>query len=164
MIEKGAIRRLKLRLYRTRVHGLAGLSGKAQSNQTSAKRYAQGDFLIPVPVVPICRFLEIAALMKLTAFRQDHWGHDRVLGGIQSPARPLPKCSQPLCSPFTMISLARRHIADYTAQHVSVCIAERCLWRATEMVTLLEYWKCHENTLLALREMPRASRPWQVFF
>ena len=137
MIEKGAIRRLKLRLYRTRVHGLAGLSGKAKSNlHTAQSAYAQGDFPIPCTSRAYLPFstLEIAALMKLTAFRQDRWGHDRVQEEFN---RQLVRSNKVF--PASLQSIHNDLIVKGTSRTIqrntSVYIAERCLREATEMVT-----------------------------
>lgn len=79
----------------------------------------------------------IAALVKLTPFRQERWGHDRVQA----------ECNRRLIHDQKRFSAAlrfihndligRRHMADYTAPHVSTRAAERCLRQATEIVVTI---------------------------
>jgi uncharacterized protein (UPF0332 family) len=80
---------------------------------------------------------EIAALVKLTPFRQDRWGHDRVQAEFNRrliQERKLFAASQR----FTHNNLIGcRHIADYTDQHVGLPGAERCLRKASEMVSII---------------------------
>ena len=78
---------------------------------------------------------EIAALIKLAAFRQDRWGHDRVQEEFNRQLVRSRKVFPASLQSIHNDPIGRRHIADYTAQHISARIAERCLRRATEMVT-----------------------------
>ena len=110
---------------------------KAKNNlHTAQSAYAQGDFDSCTSRAYFAVFhAEIAALIKLTAFRQDRWGHDRVQEEFN---RQLVRSRKVFPASLQSIHndlIGRRHIADYTAQHVSVRIAERCLRRAAEMVT-----------------------------
>ena len=80
---------------------------------------------------------EIAALVKLTPFRQEHWGHDRVQAESN---RRLIHEQKRFSAALRFIHndlIGRRHMADYTAQHVSGRAAARCLRKATEMVSTI---------------------------
>ena len=110
---------------------------KAQNNlRTAQQAYTQGDYDACASRAYFAMFqAEIAALVKLTPFRQDRWGHDQVQAefnrGLVRSRKLFPASLRSVHDDL----IGRRHIADYTAQHVSVRIAERCLRRATEMVT-----------------------------
>jgi uncharacterized protein (UPF0332 family) len=112
------------------------LAKAKNSLHTAQNAYAQGDFDSCTSRVYFAVFhAEMAALMKLTAFRQDRWGHDRVQEEFN---RQLVRSRKVFPASLQSIHndlIGRRHIADYTAQHVSIRIAERGLRRATEMVT-----------------------------
>jgi uncharacterized protein (UPF0332 family) len=78
--------------------------------------------------------VEIAALVKLTDFRQDRWGHDRVQEEFN---RQLIRARKLFSASLRFIHndlIGRRHIADYKDQHISKKTAERCLSHATRMV------------------------------
>ena len=112
---------------------------KAKNNlHTAHSAYAQGDFDSCTSRAYFAVFhAEIAALIKLTAFRQDRWGHDRVQEAFN---RQLVRSRKVFPASLQTIHndlIGRRHIADYTAQHISGRIAERCLRQATEMVTTI---------------------------
>jgi uncharacterized protein (UPF0332 family) len=80
---------------------------------------------------------EIAALIQLTEFRQDRWGHNRVQEEFN---RRLIRARKLFPSSLRFIHndlIGRRHIADYKEQHISGRTAERCLQHATGMVTLI---------------------------
>jgi hypothetical protein len=71
---------------------------------TAQSAYAQGDFDSCTSRAYFAVFhTEIAALIKLTAFRQDRWGHDVSRRNSIASSSALAKCSQPLCSPSIMI-------------------------------------------------------------
>ena len=77
---------------------------------------------------------EIACLVKLTDFRQDRWGHDRVQEEFN---HRLIRSRKLLSASLRFIHndlIGRRHIADYTDQHISKKTAERCLRHATRMI------------------------------
>jgi uncharacterized protein (UPF0332 family) len=79
--------------------------------------------------------IEIAALLMLTSFRQDRWGHDRVQAEFN---RRLIRDQKVFSASLRFVHndlIGRRHTADYSAQHVSARAAERCLRKATEMVS-----------------------------
>ena len=80
---------------------------------------------------------EIAALIKLTEFRQEQWGHDRVQEEFNRRlirARKLfPSSLRSIHNDLT----GRRRLADYTDQYTSVRTAEDCLRKAAEMITTI---------------------------
>jgi len=80
---------------------------------------------------------EIAALLKLTEFRQNRWGHDQVQAEFN---RRLIRSRKLFPASLRLIHndlMGRRHIADYTDQYVSIRTAERCLSKAAEMVATI---------------------------
>ncbi len=109
---------------------------KARNNLGTAQgAYDQGDFDSCVSRAYFAVFqVEIAALIKLTEFRQDRWGHDRVQEEFN---RRLIRSRKLFPSSLRFVHndlIGRRHIADYTDQHLSARTAERCLKHATETV------------------------------
>jgi len=139
-VEKGAILRLKIAIVSNKEYmDWQAYLAKAKNNvHTAQSAHAQGDCDSCTSRAYFAVFhAEIAALIKLTAFRQDRWGHDRVQEEFNRQlVRSRKVCPASLQSIHNDL-IGRRHIADYTAQHVSVRIAERCLRRATEMVTTI---------------------------
>ena len=137
-MEKGAILRLKIAIVSNKEYmDWQAYLAKAKNNvHTAQSAHAQGDCDSCTSRAYFAVFhAEIAALIKLTAFRQDRWGHDRVQEEFNRQlVRSRKVCPASLQSIHNDL-IGRRHIADYTAQHVSVRIAERCLRRATEMST-----------------------------
>ncbi len=112
---------------------------KARKNlQTARSAYEQGDFDFCASRAYFAVFqVEIAALIQLTEFRQDRWGHDRVQEEFN---RRLIRARKLFPASFRFIHndlIGRRHIADYKDQHISKRTAERCLQHATEMVTII---------------------------
>ena len=110
---------------------------KARHNlQTSQLAYDHDDFDSCVSRAYFAVFqIEIAALLKLTSFRQDRWGHDRVQAEFN---RRLIRDQKVFSASLRFVHndlIGRRHTADYSAQHVSARAAERCLSKATEMVS-----------------------------
>ena len=81
--------------------------------------------------------VEIAALVKLTPFRQERWGHDRVQAEFNRRLIHDQKRFPAALRSVHNDLIGRRHRADYTAQHVSARAAERCLRQATEMVATI---------------------------
>ena len=114
------------------------LAKARQSLQTAQYAYAQGDYDSCASRAYFAVFQgEIAALIKLTAFRQDRWGHDRVQEEFN---RRLIRTRKLLPAALRSIHndlIGRRHIADYTDQHLSARIAEHCLRQAAEMLTAI---------------------------
>ena len=110
---------------------------KARHNlQTAQLAYDHEDFDSCVSRAYFAVFqIEIAALLKLTSFRQDRWGHDRVQAEFN---RRLIRDQKVFSASLRFVHndlIGRRHTADYSAQHVSARAAERCLRKATEMVS-----------------------------
>src|SRR5262249_36159309 len=81
--------------------------------------YEQGDFDSCVSRAYFAVFhVEIAALVKLTPFRQARWGHDRVQAEFN---RRLIQDQKRFPAALRFIHndlIGRRHMADYAAQHV----------------------------------------------
>jgi uncharacterized protein (UPF0332 family) len=112
---------------------------KARNNlRTAQSAYDQGDFDSRASRAYFAVFqVEIAAVIKLTEFRQDRWGHDRVQEEFN---RRLIRSRKLFSSALRFVHnnlIGRRHIADYTEQHISARTAERCLQHATDMVTTI---------------------------
>ena len=112
---------------------------KARNNlRTAQSAYDQGDFDSSASRAYYAVFhTEIAALVKLTEFRQDRWGHDRVQEEFN---RRLIRSRRLFHSSLRFIHndlIGRRHIADYKDQHLSARTAERCLKHAIEMVATI---------------------------
>lgn len=112
---------------------------KAKNNlRTAQSAYEQGDFDSCASRAYFAVFhVEIAALVKLTEFRQDRWGHDQVQAEFN---RRLIRSRKLFSSSLRFIHndlIGRRHIADYKDQHVGTRTAERCLKKAAEMVSTI---------------------------
>src|SRR5262249_5093710 len=112
---------------------------KARSSLRTAKSAdEQGDFDSCTSRAYFAVFhVEIAALIKLTEFRQDRWGHDQVQAEFN---RRLIRSRKLFPSSLRFIHndlIGRRHIADYRDQHIGAQTAERCLKKATEMVATI---------------------------
>jgi uncharacterized protein (UPF0332 family) len=112
---------------------------KARNNlRTAQHAYEQGDFDSCVSRAYFAVLhVEIAALVKLTPFRQERWGHDRVQAEFN---RRLIHNQKRFPAALRFIHndlIGRRHMADYAAQHVSARAAARCLRQATEMVATI---------------------------
>jgi uncharacterized protein (UPF0332 family) len=112
---------------------------KARNNlRTAQSAYDQGDFDSCASRTYFAVFhVEIAALVKLTEFRQDRWGHDRVQEEFN---RRLIRSRKLFPSSLRFIHndlIGRRHIADYKDQHTSVRTAERWRKHATDMVATI---------------------------
>lgn len=110
---------------------------KARNNlRTAQLAYDHDDFDSCVSRAYFAVFqIEIASLLKLTSFRQDRWGHDRVQAEFN---RRLIRDQKVFSASLRFIHndlIGRRHTADYSTQHVSAQAAERCLRKATEMVS-----------------------------
>lgn len=109
---------------------------KARNNlRTSQLAYEHDDFDSCVSRAYFAVFqIEIAALVKLTTYRQERWGHDRVQAEFN---RRLIRDRKVFSASMRFIHndlIGRRHTADYSDQHVGARAAERCLRKATEMV------------------------------
>jgi uncharacterized protein (UPF0332 family) len=112
---------------------------KARNNlRTAQQAYERRDFDSCVSRAYFAVFQsEIAALVKLTPFRQERWGHDRVQAEFN---RWLIRERKLFSASLRFIHndiIGRRHISDYTDQHVGARAAERCLDKAREMVSTI---------------------------
>jgi uncharacterized protein (UPF0332 family) len=110
---------------------------KARNNlRTAQHAYEHSDFDSCVSRAYFAVFhVEIASLLKLTPFRQERWGHDRVQAEFN---RHLIRDQKVFSASLRFIHndlIGRRHTADYSAQHVGARASERCLRKATEMVS-----------------------------
>jgi uncharacterized protein (UPF0332 family) len=77
---------------------------------------------------------EIAALMQLTDFRPDHWGHDHVQAEFN---RRLVRERKAFPGGLRFVHsdlIGRRHLADYSEMRTGKLVAERCLRKAKDMV------------------------------
>jgi hypothetical protein len=77
---------------------------------------------------------EIAALIKLTEFRRDQWGHDRVQEEFNRRLIRARKLFPASLRSIHNDLLGRRRLADYTDQSISVRMSEECLRKAAVMV------------------------------
>jgi uncharacterized protein (UPF0332 family) len=80
---------------------------------------------------------EIAALLKLTAFRQERWGHDHVQAEFNRRLIRARKLFPASLRTIHNDLIGIRHIADYTDRYIGEQIASRCLGKAAEMVTTI---------------------------
>jgi uncharacterized protein (UPF0332 family) len=109
------------------------------SLRTAQSAYEHGDFDSGASRAYFALFqAEIAALIKLTEFRQEQWRHDRVQAEFNQRLIQARKVF-PASSRSTNDDLiGRRHTADYTDQLISARTAERCLRKAAEMFITIE--------------------------
>jgi len=112
---------------------------KARNNlRTAQHAYEQGDFDSCASRAYFAVFhVEIASLVKLTSFRQERWGHDRVQAEFNRRLIHERKLFPTSLRFIHNDLIGRRHTADYQAQHVSARAAERCLRRAAQMVSTI---------------------------
>jgi uncharacterized protein (UPF0332 family) len=114
------------------------LTKARNSLRTAQSAYQQGNFDSCASRAYFAVFqAEIAALIKLTEFRQNQWGRDRVQEEFNRRlirARKLFPASR-RSIPNDLIG--RRRLADYTDQHISVRMAEERLGKSAEMVTTI---------------------------
>jgi hypothetical protein len=78
--------------------------------------------------------VDIAALFKLTSFRYERWGHDRVQADFN---RRVIRDQKRFSASMRFVHndlMGRRHTADYSPQHLNSRAAERCLSKAADMV------------------------------
>jgi uncharacterized protein (UPF0332 family) len=113
---------------------------KARSSlRTAQSAYKQGDSDSCASRAYFAVFqAEIAALIKLTEFRQGEWRHERVQAEFNRRLIQARKVFPISLRSIHDDLIGRRHTADYTEQHVSVRLAEQCLRRAAEMLTAIE--------------------------
>jgi uncharacterized protein (UPF0332 family) len=77
---------------------------------------------------------EISALLRLTDFRSENWGHDRVQGEFN---RRLVNERKVFSGGLRFVHsdlIGRRHIADYDERNVGRIVAERCVRKAKQMI------------------------------
>ena len=112
---------------------------KARSSlRTAQSAYEQGDSDSCASRAYFAVFqTEIAALIKLTEFRQDQWGHDRVQEEFNRRLIRARKLFPASLRSIHNDLIGRRRLADYTDQHSSVRMAEECPRKAAEMVTTI---------------------------
>jgi hypothetical protein len=81
---------------------------KARNNlRTAQLAYDHDDFDSCVSRAYFAVFqVEIASLLKLTSFRQERWGHDRVQGNLTVAWSVIRRCFRDRYALSTMISLA----------------------------------------------------------
>jgi uncharacterized protein (UPF0332 family) len=116
----------------------AYLAKAKKTLQTAQRAYEQRDFDSCASRSYFAVFqVEVAALLKLTDFRQDRWGHDRVQEEFN---RQLIRARKLIPASLRFVHndlIGRRHLADYSDQQLSARIAERCLKHAAEMVATI---------------------------
>jgi uncharacterized protein (UPF0332 family) len=109
------------------------------SLRTSQSAYEQGDSDSCASRAYFAVFqAEIAALIKLTEFRQEQWRHERVQAEFNQRLIQARKVFPASLRSIHDDLIGRRHSTDYTDQHVSARLAEQCLRRAAEMLTAIE--------------------------
>jgi uncharacterized protein (UPF0332 family) len=122
---------------------------KARNNfRTAQSAHAQGDFDSCASRAYFAIFqVDIAALIKLTEFRQEQWRHERVEAEFNQRLIQARKVFPASLRSIHDDLIGRRHTADCTDQFISARTAERCLRKAAEMFTTIERdWRNHENT------------------
>ena len=111
------------------------LAKARNSPRTAQSAYEQRDFDSCVSRAYFAVFqAEIAALIKLTEFRQNQWGHDRVQEEFNRRLIRARKLFPASLRSIHNDLLGRRRLADYTDQHISVRMAEECLRKSAAMV------------------------------
>ena len=115
------------------------LAKARDSLRTAQSAYEQGDSDSCASRAYCAVFqAEIAALIKLTEFRQEQWRHERVQAEFNQRLIQARKVFPASLRSIHDDLIGRRHSADYTDQHVSARLAEQCLRRAAEMLTAIE--------------------------
>jgi uncharacterized protein (UPF0332 family) len=80
---------------------------------------------------------EIAALLKLTDFRPPRWDHDRVQAEFN---RRLIHARKVFSTALRFVHndlIGRRHIADDEAERLGQVVAERCVRKARDLVSVI---------------------------
>jgi uncharacterized protein (UPF0332 family) len=113
---------------------------KARSSlRTAQSAYLQGDFDSCASRAYFAVLqAEIAALIKLTDFRQEQWRHERVQAQFNQRLIQARKVFPASLRSTHDDLIGRRHTADYTDQLINAWTAERCLRKAAEMITIVE--------------------------
>jgi uncharacterized protein (UPF0332 family) len=106
--------------------------------RTAQSAYAQGDYDSCASRAYVTVFHgEVVALIKLTEFHQERWGHDRVQEEFNRRLIRARKLFPMVLQSIHNNLIGQKHIADYTAQAIGARTAERCLRKAAEMVTAI---------------------------
>jgi uncharacterized protein (UPF0332 family) len=113
---------------------------KARSSlRTAQSAYVQGDFDSCASRAYFAVLqAEIAALIKLTDFRQEQWRHERVQAQFNQRLIQARKVFPASLRSTHDDLIGRRHTADYTDQLINARTAERCLRKAAEMFATIE--------------------------
>jgi uncharacterized protein (UPF0332 family) len=115
------------------------LAKARNSLRTAQGAHAQGDFDSCASRAYFAVLqAEIAALIKLTEFRQEQWRHERVQAEFNQRLIQARKVFPASLRSIHDDLIGRRHTADYTDQLISTRTAERCLRKAAEMFTTIE--------------------------
>jgi uncharacterized protein (UPF0332 family) len=115
------------------------LSKARNSLRTAQSAYEQGDFDSCASRAYFAVLqAEIAALIKLTEFRQEQWRHERVQAEFNQRLIQARKVFPASLRSTHDDLIGRRHTADYTDQLISARTAERCLRKGAEMFTTIE--------------------------
>ena len=80
---------------------------------------------------------ESAALLKLTDFRPSRWDHDRVQAEFNRRLIHRRKVFSTALRFIHNNMIGRRHIADYEAERLGQAVAERCVQKARDMVSII---------------------------
>ena len=114
------------------------LAKARNSLRTAQNASEQGDFDSCASRAYFAVFqAEIAALIKLSEFRQEQWRHDRVQEEFNHRLIQARKVFPASLRSIHNDLIGRRRLADYTDQHISVRTAADCLRKAAEMVTTI---------------------------
>ena len=115
------------------------LTKARNSLRTAQNAYEQGDFDSCASRAYFAVFqAEIAALIKLTEFRQEQWRHDRVQAEFNRRLIHARKLFPASLRSIHYDLVGIRHTADYSDQRISSRTAEQCLRRAAEMLRAIE--------------------------
>lgn len=114
----------------------AYLAKARNSLRTARSAYEQGDFDSCTSRAYFAVLqAEIAALIKLTEFRQEQWRHDRVQAEFNRRLIHARKVFPASLRSIHYDLVGIRHTADYSDQVISARVAEQCLRKASEMLT-----------------------------
>jgi uncharacterized protein (UPF0332 family) len=112
------------------------LAKARNSLRTAQSAYEQGDFDSCASRAYFALFqAEIAALIKLTEFRQVQWRHDRVQAEFNRRLILARKLFPASLRSIHYDLIGIRHTADYSDQVISARTAEQSLRKAEEMLT-----------------------------
>jgi uncharacterized protein (UPF0332 family) len=80
---------------------------------------------------------EIAALIKLTDYRPRQWSHERVQAEFNRRLIRAQKMFPSGLRFFHSDLIGRRHIADYEEERIGLVVAERCVNKARDIVSVV---------------------------